>query len=91
MSEQRTWIKNPLAVFTANSLDARGGIVTEGQKIAELLTAGQPPSQPAPVSVIVRCRICGWRPVCARRGIWRPLACRLVWALTVRRRMMHQT
>ena len=144
MSEQRTWIKNPLAVFTANSLDARGGIVTEGQKIAELLTAGQPPSQPvdhiydasesvllpglinthhhfyqtltrawapvvnvplfpwlkklypvwaqpAPVSAIVRCRICGWLPVCARRGIWRPLAYRLVWALTVRRRMMHQT
>ena len=30
MSIQRTWIQNPLAVFTANELDARGGIVIEG-------------------------------------------------------------
>ena len=46
MSEQRTWIKNPLAVFTANELDARGGIVIEGQKIAEVLASGQHPSHP---------------------------------------------
>lgn len=37
MSEQRTWIKNPLAVFTSNTLEARGGIVIEGAKIVELL------------------------------------------------------
>ena len=46
MSEQRTWIKNPLAVFTSNTLEARGGIVIEGAKIVELLPPGRPPSQP---------------------------------------------
>ena len=25
----RIWLKNPLAVFTANDLDARGGLVIE--------------------------------------------------------------
>ncbi|MFS7306046.1 hypothetical protein [Rahnella inusitata] len=46
MSIQRTWIQNPLAVFTANELDARGGIVIEGTKITEVLAVGQSPSQP---------------------------------------------
>lgn len=40
------WIKQPLAVFTGNDLDARGGIVVEGQKIVEVLALGQIPSQP---------------------------------------------
>ncbi len=31
------WIKNPLAIFTANDLDARGGIVVQGSKIIELI------------------------------------------------------
>lgn len=46
MSANRIWLKNPLAVFTANDLDARGGLVIEGAKIVELLAAGQLPSAP---------------------------------------------
>ena len=39
------WIKNPMAVFTANSKDARGGfIISEGQ-ITELIALGQKPVQ----------------------------------------------
>ncbi|EIC84606.1 8-oxoguanine deaminase [Serratia sp. M24T3] len=46
MLTQRTWIKNPLAVFTANELNADGGLVIEGARIVELLNAGQHPSLP---------------------------------------------
>ena len=42
----RTWIKNPQAIFTANSLDARGGVVIEGTKIVETVALGQQPIQP---------------------------------------------
>jgi len=42
----RTWLKNPLAVFTANELDARGGLVVEGGVIVEMLPLGQQPAQP---------------------------------------------
>ncbi|KTC60395.1 8-oxoguanine deaminase [Pseudomonas savastanoi] len=42
----RIWLKNPLAVFTANDLDARGGLVIEGGIITEVLAAGQLPSKP---------------------------------------------
>jgi 8-oxoguanine deaminase len=42
----RTWLKNPLAVFTANGLDARGGLVIEGGVIVEVLPLGHLPSQP---------------------------------------------
>jgi len=38
------WIKNPLAVFTANDQDARGGIVVRADKIIELVPQGQMPS-----------------------------------------------
>ncbi|MFK0569574.1 8-oxoguanine deaminase [Endozoicomonas sp.] len=41
---ERIWIKQPLAVFTANSLDASNGIVIEGDRIAEVLGAGQEPA-----------------------------------------------
>ncbi|MEQ7921035.1 8-oxoguanine deaminase [Xanthomonas sp. WHRI 1810A] len=41
----RIWLKTPLAVFTANDLNARGGIVIEGGVITELLAAGEQPSQ----------------------------------------------
>jgi 8-oxoguanine deaminase len=40
----RLWIRNPLAAFTANSLDASGGLVISGGKIVEVLGAGQTPS-----------------------------------------------
>ncbi|MBU0806433.1 MAG: 8-oxoguanine deaminase [Gammaproteobacteria bacterium] len=46
MAATRIWIKNPLAIFTANTLDAAGGLVIENDVISELLTAGQQPSQP---------------------------------------------
>ncbi|RZU63096.1 8-oxoguanine deaminase [Zhihengliuella halotolerans] len=42
----RLWIKNPLAVFTANDLDAGGGVVVCGDRIAELVPAGGRPQQP---------------------------------------------
>jgi len=44
--ESRLWIRNPLAAFTANTLDASGGIVVSGGVITEVLAAGQLPSVP---------------------------------------------
>ncbi|MDA7088025.1 8-oxoguanine deaminase [Pseudomonas sp. SA3-5] len=46
MAATRIWIKNPLAVFTANQLDAAGGLVIDNGLISELLGAGQQPSRP---------------------------------------------
>jgi 8-oxoguanine deaminase len=37
----RLWIKNPQAAFTANHLDASGGLVVSGGVITEVLAAGQ--------------------------------------------------
>ncbi|MDI3195970.1 8-oxoguanine deaminase [Pseudarthrobacter sp. AL07] len=45
-SAPRLWIRSPLAVFTANGLDAGGGIVVSGGIIAELVPAGAQPSAP---------------------------------------------
>jgi 8-oxoguanine deaminase len=45
-AESRLWIRNPLAAFTANGLDASGGLVVSGGKIVEVLGAGQTPSAP---------------------------------------------
>src|SRR5688572_5412437 len=46
----RTWIRNPLGVFTADDSpgapDARGGIVVEGGVVAEVVAAGAEPSAP---------------------------------------------
>ncbi len=42
----RLWIRNPQAAFTANSLDAAGGLVISGGTIMEVLAAGQQPSAP---------------------------------------------
>jgi 8-oxoguanine deaminase len=42
----RLWIRNPQAAFTANGLDASGGLVVSGGVIAEVLAAGQSPSEP---------------------------------------------
>ncbi|MFP3459686.1 8-oxoguanine deaminase [Arthrobacter globiformis] len=44
--ESRLWIRNPLAAFTANGLDASGGLVISGGTIVEVLGAGQTPSVP---------------------------------------------
>jgi len=42
-SARATWIKQPSAVFTANDLDAGGGIVIRNDRIVELVgTGGQP-------------------------------------------------
>src|SRR6185312_1754303 len=42
----RLWVKNPLSAFTANDLDASGGLVIQDSVIAEVLAAGQEPSTP---------------------------------------------
>ena len=42
-----TWIKHPAAVFTANDLDAAGGIVVRGRRIMELVGMGKEPETPA--------------------------------------------
>lgn len=46
MPATRTWLKSPLAIFTANDSDARGGLVIEDGKIAQLLALGESPSIP---------------------------------------------
>lgn len=46
MPSPRLWIKNPLAVFTANAQHAPGGLVVQNGMIVELLGAGQAPEQP---------------------------------------------
>ncbi|MCP8462647.1 8-oxoguanine deaminase [Pseudomonas sp. ZM23] len=46
MSSPRLWLRNPLAIFTANDLDARGGIVVQDGRIVELVAAGQQPGTP---------------------------------------------
>lgn len=46
MASSRLWLRNPLAIFTANDLDARGGIVVQDGRIVELVAAGQQPKTP---------------------------------------------
>jgi 8-oxoguanine deaminase len=45
-AKQRTWLKNPLTLYTPDSSDSRGGIVIEDDKIVELLSIGQQPEHP---------------------------------------------
>lgn len=40
---QKLWLKSPASVFTANDIDARGGIVVHGDKIVECVAAGNTP------------------------------------------------
>ncbi|RRV26313.1 8-oxoguanine deaminase [Pseudomonas sp. o96-267] len=46
MAATRIWIKTPLAIFTANDLDASGGLVIEDGRIVEVLGKGQQPAAP---------------------------------------------
>lgn len=46
MPATRIWLKNPLAIFTANDLDARGGLVLQDGLIVEILKQGQQPATP---------------------------------------------
>ena len=46
MPAVRTWLKNPLAVFTGNSQGAEGGLVIANGVIEQLLTAGEHPALP---------------------------------------------
>ncbi|WP_429124814.1 8-oxoguanine deaminase [Aeromonas allosaccharophila] len=46
MSATRIWIKNPLATFTPEAVDGRGGLVIENNLISEVLAAGQQPARP---------------------------------------------
>ena len=43
-SRSRIWIKQPLAIYTANQLDASNGLVIENNKIIEVLAKDQQPS-----------------------------------------------
>lgn len=54
MTASRIWIKNPLAIFTANDQDASGGLVIDNGVISELLAAGQSPSTPVDASFDAR-------------------------------------
>ena len=42
-----TWIRQPTAVFTANDLDAGGGVVVRDGRITELVGTGKEPETPA--------------------------------------------
>ncbi len=46
MAATRIWIKNPLALFTATSSNAAGGLVIEDGVIVQLLAAGEAPPAP---------------------------------------------
>lgn len=46
MPADRIWIKNPLALFTANDQEAPGGLVVENGVIVEMLAAGASPALP---------------------------------------------
>lgn len=46
MAATRIWIKTPLAIFTANDLDASGGVVIEDGRIVEVLSKGQQSAAP---------------------------------------------
>lgn len=43
----RTWIKNPLAVWTGTGADAANGIVVDDREITEIVAAGDEPSEQA--------------------------------------------
>ncbi|MEH6516736.1 MAG: 8-oxoguanine deaminase [Halioglobus sp.] len=45
-TEQRVWLRDPLACFTAAEESADGGVVVAGGVIVEVLGSGQQPSQP---------------------------------------------
>ncbi|BBP43908.1 8-oxoguanine deaminase [Thiosulfativibrio zosterae] len=45
-SSQPLWIQNPLAIFTGNDQDARGGLVVLGSEIIELVAQGAIPKTP---------------------------------------------
>ncbi|WP_106477661.1 8-oxoguanine deaminase [Phytohalomonas tamaricis] len=48
-TSSRLWLRAPQAIFTANDLDARGGLVIEGNRIVECLAPGQQPTAPCDV------------------------------------------
>lgn len=43
---QRVWIADPLACWTGTDADAGSGLVVEGNRIVEVLAAGQAPAEP---------------------------------------------
>ncbi|MBY5945597.1 8-oxoguanine deaminase [Photobacterium rosenbergii] len=48
---ETTWIKDPLAIFTANTKNAQGGLVIKGNRIIETLSQGQLPSVPIDITI----------------------------------------
>lgn len=45
-TQRRLWLRQPLAIFTGTSADARGGIVIEGNRIVECVAANAQPAAP---------------------------------------------
>ena len=46
MSAERTWIKNPLAIYAPDVTDAGGGLVINNQIIEEIIPSGGQPKKP---------------------------------------------
>jgi len=44
ISGQKLWLKSPLAVFTANQIDASGGLIIHNNRIVECVAAGKTPT-----------------------------------------------
>lgn len=42
--KQKLWLKSPQAIFTANGIDAKGGLVVVDNKIVECVAAGKKPA-----------------------------------------------
>ncbi|WP_153446805.1 8-oxoguanine deaminase [Vibrio algicola] len=51
INNQTTWIKNPLAIYTGTDIYARGGIVTRGNLIIELVAHNATPHHPIDIVV----------------------------------------
>lgn len=49
MTATPIWIKNPLAIFTPDTIDGRGGLIVENGKIRAVLAAGEQPNEPCAV------------------------------------------
>lgn len=54
MGAKRVWLKEPLAIYTGGEEDARGGVVIEGAKVAELIPLGGSPKAAVDETILVR-------------------------------------
>ena len=63
----RTWIKNPLAVWTGNDASAAGGIVIDDGLISELLADSETPADEVDVEFDALGDFVRWRQASLRR------------------------